>query len=269
MKAVIRWAINNSPAMNTLMVAVLAVGAASMVLMRREVFPEFELEIILVSCPYPGATPSEVEEGICQKIEEACRSISRIKKQTSVASEGGGSLVLELEADVKDVQKVLNEVRAEVDRVRPFFPELAEDPTVQQITFRSPAIRVGVIGPSDESPEAEWELREVAERVRNEVLQLPSVSQATMTNAKKYQIDVEISEETLRKYNLTLADVAQILRRENIELPGGYYLQTDSSGVVTEWLIDSNPDPDTNFNFTRSCSYSLDNDRQSDNPLAG
>ena len=68
MKAAIRWAIQNSPAMNTLMIALLAVGAASLFLMRREVFPEFDLEIVLISVPYPGASPSEVEEGICQKL---------------------------------------------------------------------------------------------------------------------------------------------------------------------------------------------------------
>jgi HAE1 family hydrophobic/amphiphilic exporter-1 len=69
MKSVIRWAVNNSPAMNTLMLGVLACGALSLTLMRREVFPEFDLEIVLVSVPYPGASPGDVEEGICQKIE--------------------------------------------------------------------------------------------------------------------------------------------------------------------------------------------------------
>ena len=76
--------------MNTLVVAILIVGAMSFAGMRREVFPEFELEIILVNVPYPGATPEEVEEGICQKVEEACRSVSGIKKLTSVAQEGAG-----------------------------------------------------------------------------------------------------------------------------------------------------------------------------------
>ena len=144
MKSIIRWAVHNTPAMNTLMVAVLLVGAFSLVSMRREVFPEFELEIILVSVPYPGASPSEVEEGICQKIEEAVRSIDGIKKQTAIAAEGAGSMVLELDSDVKDVQKILNEVRSEIDRI-PSFPERAEDPEVKQITMREAVINVGVI----------------------------------------------------------------------------------------------------------------------------
>ena len=75
MKSIVGWAIRNSPGMNTLMVGVLLVGAASLFLMRREVFPEFELDIVLVRVPYPGASPEEVEEGICLKIEEATAKI--------------------------------------------------------------------------------------------------------------------------------------------------------------------------------------------------
>ena len=155
---VIRWAIRNSPAMNILMLTVLLVGAASMFLMRREMFPEFELEVILVTVPYPGASPAEVEDGICQKLEEAVRSIDGIQNQTSIAREGAGFLVLELNKDVPNVQKTLNEVRSEVDRI-PSFPELAEDPEVKQITLRQTAIRVGVLGPPGQTAEAELSLR--------------------------------------------------------------------------------------------------------------
>ena len=220
MKSLIEWSIRNTPAMNTLMVSAIVVGALCLMQMRREVFPEFDLEIILVSVPYPGASPDEVEEGICQKIEEAVRSIEGIKYQTSIAQEGAGFVVLELEASVKDVQKVLNEVRSEVDRI-PSFPLLAEERQVKQITMRQPVITVGVIGPDDSSPQAELRLRSVAEQVRDDLLQQPAVSQATLVGARDFQIDVEIPEQTLRKYGLTLKQVADIIRRENVELPGG------------------------------------------------
>ena len=230
MKAAIRWAIQNSPAMNTLMVAVMFIGAVSMFLMRREVFPEFDLEIVLISVPYPGASPSEVEEGICQKLEEAVRSINGIKKQTAIAQEGGGHLVLELENNVTNVPKILADIRSEVDRI-PSFPELAEDPEVQQITLRQVAIRVGLLGPDVKTPEAELALREVAERVRTELLLLPSVSQANLIGVRDFQVDVEIPEDKLRKYGLTLQQVGQIIRRENIEIPGGS-MKTDSQEVL-------------------------------------
>jgi multidrug efflux pump subunit AcrB len=230
MRQLVSWAVRNSPALNTLMVGVLLAGLASLWAMRREVFPEFDLEIILVTVPYPGASPAEVEEGICQKIEEAVRSIAGIKKQTAVAQEGAGFLVLELESDVRDAQRILNEVRSEIDRI-PSFPELIEEPQVTQITLRYPVIRIGVIGPQADGMESELQLREVAEQVRYDILRLPSVSQATILGAKEYQIDIEMSEDTLREYGLTLQHVAEIVRRENVELPGGR-MKSESQEVL-------------------------------------
>ena len=220
MRRAVAWAITNSPGMNVLMLALMLIGALCLGGMRREVFPAFELEIVLVSVPYPGATPRDSEEAVCQKIEEAIRSIDGIKKVTSVAQEGSGFVLAELRSDVRDVQKVMNEIDREVARI-PSFPELTEDPIIQQITFRDAAIRIGIVGPDDRSRDAELRLRDVAERVRDDVLMLPTVSSASVMGSRPYQIDVEISESTLRSYGLSLEGVAAIIRSRNIELPGG------------------------------------------------
>ena len=222
MRTIVSWTVRNMPAMNTLVIALLLVGGMAFASMRREVFPEFDLEIVLVTVPYPGATPDEVEEGICQKIEEACRSVAGIKKITSVAQEGMGYCVFELQDSIKDVQKTLGEIRSEVERI-PSMPELAEDPKVEQVTLRTPAIKVGILAPDAGEGEevSELELRDVAELVRDDLLALPAVSAANLQGAKDYQIDIEISEKTLRKYGLSLQKVAEIVRRENLELPGG------------------------------------------------
>ena len=232
MRSVVSWTIRNMPAMNSLMVAVLLVGMMAFASMRREVFPEFDLEIVLVTVPYPGATPEEVEEGICQKIEEACRSVEGIKKTTSVAQEGVGFCVFELRESVPDVQKTLSEIRSEVDRI-PSFPELAEDPKVEQVTLRTPAIKVGVLAPDPAvaGPVSEEALRDVAEEVRDELLGLPAVSAANLQGARDYEIDIEISEGTLRKYGLSLRGVADIVRRENLELPGGV-IRSESGEIL-------------------------------------
>ncbi|MFM8953071.1 MAG: efflux RND transporter permease subunit [Planctomycetaceae bacterium] len=222
MRTIVSWTVRNMPAMNTLVISIILVGALAFASMRREVFPEFDLEIVLVTVPYPGATPDEVEEGICQKIEEACRSVAGIKKITSVAQEGMGFCVFELQDSIKDVQKTLGEIRSEVERI-PSMPELAEDPKVEQVTLRTPAIKVGILAPAagDGEEVSELELRDVAELVRDDLLALPAVSAANLQGAKDYQIDIEISEKTLRKYGLSLQKVAEIVRRENLELPGG------------------------------------------------
>ena len=107
MKSLIAWTVRNTPAMNVLVVSVMVVGWISFSSMRREVFPEFDLEMALVTVSYPGATPEEVEEGICQKVEEACRSVVGIKKITSVAREGLGFCVFEMADDVDDPQRVV------------------------------------------------------------------------------------------------------------------------------------------------------------------
>jgi multidrug efflux pump subunit AcrB len=220
MRNAVRWAIQNAPAVNTLLLSVILLGVLSLTMLRREDFPRFELEIILVTVPYPGASPEEVESGICQKVEEAVRAIDGLKKVTSVATEGSGSVILEVKTTVPSVQKVLNEVESEVGRI-PSFPELAEQPEIRQLTLRNPAIFLGVVGVDDESPEAEWRLRDVVEQVRDDLLLIPQISVAEIQGARDYQIDVEISKSTLREYGLTLADVAGRIRQENLELPGG------------------------------------------------
>ena len=247
MKRLIEWAINNSPAMNVMMIASLIVGISCLAMLRREFFPNFDLEIISVAVPYPGASPEQVEEGICQKLEERLQTVDGIKKITSVAREGSGFVVIELKAEVKDVQKVMGDVKTQVDAAKQFLPRFTEDPDVQQVSIPQPAITIGLIGPSIEGePDLDYQndLRIVAEEIRAELLQLPppnptggvlsqivgrfrnaglskAISSAEIMSGKSYQIDVEIPEETLRAYGLTLQQVAQIIREENAESPGG------------------------------------------------
>ena len=255
MKSVIAWAIRNSPAMNTLLIASMLVGAVSFVVMRREVFPNFALEILLVSVPFPGATPDEVEEGICQKIESVVSGVEGVKKMTSVARESYGYLILELNSNVKDVQKVLNDVRSQVDQIAS-FPPRAEDPAVKQIVFRAPAITIGVLGPKlnpgVDPLAAEKRLRELAEEVRAEVLELRAVppkgiarrllsglfqprgtaiSAADIVAERPYEIAVEVPEDRLRQYGVSIDGLAQLLRLQNVEMPGGK-METASQEVL-------------------------------------
>lgn len=244
MKSVIRWAIKNSPAMNTLLIVSMIIGACSMVVMRREVFPNFALEIVLVSVPFPGATPEETEIGICQKIESAVANLDGVKKMTSVGMESFGYVILELNNNVADVQKVLNDVRSAIDQISTFPPN-AEDPEVKQIIFRAPAISLGILAPqrAQKSTLAQKkELRDIAERVRADLLEQravpssnpfrkmlsflyqpkgPAISSAEIVAAQPYEISVEVSEDNLRKYGLSLDQIAQIIRQQNSDMPGG------------------------------------------------
>ncbi len=230
MRSLVRWAVDNAPGVNVMVAFTLITGLVSFFWLRREVFPEFELEVVMVQVPYPGASPADAEKGVCQPVEEAVRALDNIKRIVSIAREGGGYVLVELDSNVRDVQKIVTEIRSRVDRITN-FPELAEDPQVEQITFREAAIRVAVIGPRSSDPNSEMKLREVTEQIRDDLLELGEVTQANIQGAKPFQIDVEVSEDTLRKHGLTLTSVAQILRRENIEMPGGQ-LRSDGQEIL-------------------------------------
>ena len=220
MKNLFRWIISNTPAMNIVMIVVLGVGTYAALSLQRESFPNFDVETIMVQVPYPGATPEEVENGICQKIEEYLQSIEGVKKMTSSASEGMGMVTLELLNSVKNVDRTLNEVREAVDRI-PSFPELAEDPVVQRAKMQETIFSIGLIGPEGSSVENTLALRELAEDLRQELIQLPRISMVNLVGTKDYQIDIEISENTLRAYRTSLDAIAKTVRAENCQTPGG------------------------------------------------
>lgn len=260
MKSVIHWAIRNSPAMNMFLITALVIGAVSLVIMRREVFPEFELEIVVVSAVYPGATPEETEEAICEKIEAAIAGVDGVKKYTSIARENSGNVLIELNANVKNVQKVMDDLRAQVDQIQS-FPASVEKPEVRQIVFKAPAISIGILGPDDDQLDPltrETQLREIAEGIRVDLLQLEAakpknflrklfhpliapagrnaISTANIVAAKDYQIDVEVPEEQLRNYGLSISQIANAIRQQNSESPGG---KMETAGQ--EMLLRGNP----------------------------
>jgi hydrophobic/amphiphilic exporter-1 (mainly G- bacteria), HAE1 family len=220
MRSLVRGSIGNAPALNVIMVAVIFVGYVCVQSMHRDTFPDFDLDVVMISVPYPGAAPEEVEEGICQKIEEAIRSVEGVKKVTSTAAEGMGSVNVELLSGVTNADRVLNDIRSAVDRI-PSFPEMAEDPEIRLAEMREPAIRVGVVGPDRQDGQSALDLREVAENVREDLLLLPEVSQVDLAGGRDYQIDIEVDEDTLRSYGVSLRQLGEVVRRENHELPGG------------------------------------------------
>ncbi len=232
MKFLIAWAVKNWQAMNVVMLGVLVLGAFSLFQLRRDFWPDFELYVLNVSVVYPGASPDEIEVGVLEKIEESIRTVDGIEEVTSSAREGAGSVTLELDPDStqEDAQRVLTEVTTLIGQISS-FPELAEKPDIRIQTNFVTAIRVAVMGPAGSGAgggrseaamaESALALRRVAEQVRTEVLALPSVSVADLVGTPDYQIDIEIPEETLRKYNLSLKSVADIVRDNNVELPGG------------------------------------------------
>ncbi|MCK4727880.1 MAG: efflux RND transporter permease subunit, partial [Desulfobacterales bacterium] len=216
MKPIARWSTNNRVTINLLMIFVILAGLLSLTRMRREMFPQFSLDFIHITVIYPGASPEEIEEGICIKIEEQIKGIEGVSKIISTASEGRGSVLAELDVDSDDeVQDILDKVKTEVDRIDT-FPEDAEKPIVIELVMREPVISVAVYGDVSER-----RLRQVAEKIRDDLTDVEAISQADLLGVRDYEISIEVSEENLRRYGLTFDGVAKAVRTASLDLPGG------------------------------------------------
>jgi multidrug efflux pump subunit AcrB len=214
MNSLIAWFAKNRVAANLLMVLIIVGGLFSVFSIKKELFPETEMEIITVSVLYPGASPEDVEESVCVRIEEKVQDIAGIKQITSTSSENIGTVVIELEKGY-DVSEKLDEVKMRVDAITTFPPNV-EKPVIQQLELKRQVINVAIWGIADEKT-----VGKLGECIRDEIAALPGITQVTLTGVRPYEISVEVSEQALRKYSLTFDHVANALRRSSLDLPGG------------------------------------------------
>ncbi len=223
-KGAIAWMANNPVASNLMMFIILIGGLFAGLNIKQEVFPAFDLDMVAVTCVYPGASPTEVEQGILLAVEEAVRSADGVKKVSSTASEGMGSVIVEMNLGVNP-DKVLSDIKNSVDRITT-FPVDMEKPTVALLT---PSISVVSLAISGDEPHAV--LHGVAEKVRADFLRDKNISQVEVSGVKNLEIRVEISRETLESYGITLGQVAQQIKAYSVELPGGS-VETKSGTVL-------------------------------------
>ena len=214
MRGIIYWFARNGVVANLLLVVIAAAGLLSVGNLKQEVFPEFSLDAVSVIAEYRGAAPEEVEEAICVRVEEAIQDLEGIKKITSRATEGRGSVTIEVHAEY-DVREVLTDVKTKVDAIDT-FPQDVEKPVISELSAHYQVINVAIAGNAELAM-----LKRLGERVRDELIALPEISQAELFNAPPYEISIEVSEEALRRWGLTFDDIANAVRRYSVDLPGG------------------------------------------------
>jgi len=214
MKALGKWSVEHRVTVNLLMIFVIFAGIMIVQNMRREEVPQFSLDFININVSYPGATPKEVEEGICLKIEEQLKGVEGIKNIHSTALESNGNVFLELEKGV-DVREKLDDVKTEIDLIDS-FPQEAEDPVVIEIKENKPAITVSVYGDVDEKI-----LKEAANKIKNDLVNIEGISLAQLIGTKDYEISIELSEQSMRRFNLSFDQVVRAIKSSSIDLPGG------------------------------------------------
>ena len=214
MKPVIAWFAGNHVAANLLMGLIILAGVVSIIQIPRKSFPDVEVPIIDITVPYLGAAPEEVEEGVCRRMEEELEGIESIKQIRSAANEGMCGVALELFDDA-DEMKALDDVKNRLDAIDT-FPEDTEKPVIALATMIRTVMDLTITGPDDERT-----LKELAHRIRDDIVRLPGVTQASVENARDYEISIEVSERSLRRNNLTFDEVAQAVRTGSLDLPGG------------------------------------------------
>ncbi|MGM0427184.1 MAG: efflux RND transporter permease subunit [Thermodesulfobacteriota bacterium] len=214
MRGIVAWFAGNHVAANLLMIFLLAAGIFTGLTMKLEVFPEYTLDRISITVEYPGASPAEVEEAMVQQIEESVAGLAGIKRIDSTAREGSGTIIIEVMKGW-NLQTLLDEVKAEVDRIRT-FPEEAEKPVVREMTRRTQVISAALYGDVAEST-----LKRLAEDFKDDITNLPGITYAELFGIREAEIHIEISEDTLKRYGLTLGQVAQAVRETSLDLPAG------------------------------------------------
>ncbi len=213
-QGLINWFANNHVAANLMMIIIILSGLYSVATITKKAMPDFDLPIIQISMAYPGATPADVEKGIVILIEEAVEDVDGITTVRSVAREGSGSVTLEV-AESYDINEVLNDVKTRVDGIIN-FPVDAEPASVSRSIIRSDALRIEVYG--DINPVSQ---KELAQQIRDELLELDNVTSVRLAGDRPYEIGIEVSENTLLKYGLSLDQIAQRIRMSSLDLPAG------------------------------------------------
>ena len=214
----------NSVAANLLMLTLLIGGVFTGLQIKQEVFPSFTQNRVKITVSYPGASPEEVERGIILAVERNVQSLDGLEDINSTASEGMATVVIDV-MDGTDLQQFLSDVKSGVDTIAT-LPEDAEEPRVVIPTRRREVISYVLFGDQSEAV-----LRATADEIQDLLLQHPNITQVELGGIRNHEISVEVSQETLRRYRLTLAQIASRIGSAAIDLPGGS-IKTDGGEIL-------------------------------------
>ncbi len=214
MNAWIAWFAQNHVAATLLMVVIVATGLLTATTVRQEFFPEVALDIVMVTVPFPGAAPEDIERGILQVIEQEIEGVDGIKEYISIASEDVGVVSVEIDP-LADRRRVIDDVKSRVEAIDT-FPEDAERPIVQELIVRILVLNVALYGEVEEQA-----LKELGEEVRESLIERDEISVVELTSVRPYEIAVEVDETILERHGLTFDFVVSRLREHSLDLPGG------------------------------------------------
>ncbi len=214
MKGSIGWMANNPVAANLLMVILIIGGLMVASLVRREVFPYFEITEVTVEISVDGSTPEVMEKSVAQAVEEAVQGLDGVEETTAQITSGTATIIIEGSDEVNG-NILLQDVKAAVDRITT-FPEEADAPIVSLKSSRREAIQLMLAGDVDLRSLRYW-----ADIIKEDLIQDPAISQVELTGIRDHEVWVEVTQDTLRRYSLTMEDVANAIGTGAIQQGGG------------------------------------------------
>ncbi len=223
-KGAIAWMAGNSVAANLIMLMCLIGGIISAFTIKKEVFPEFTTDTVTISVNYPGASPEEIEKGVVLPVEEQISGINGIDKISSTSMEGSGMIQVDLLVN-QDNYRIYQEIQTEVNKITT-FPEGTEKPQVTLSFPKRGVITLVIYGDYDKKT-----VFNSAEELRDALLSDSHITQVELTGSDSPEISVEISKETLRRYGVSIQDIADKIKATSVEVPGGE-IKTDKGNIL-------------------------------------
>ncbi|MDG1433095.1 MAG: efflux RND transporter permease subunit [Saprospiraceae bacterium] len=226
MKNFLSFFIKYPVAVNVIMFSVAIFGYLGLQETKSSFFPLDDSKLIFINIVYPGASPTEIEEGVVLKIEDNLRGLVDIDRVTSTSQENTATISVEIEEGA-DIDIVLANVKNAVDRV-PSFPVDMEPPVISKQENINPAITFTISGGGVPLKT----LKDAARKVEDDIRTIPNISQVALSGFPDEEIEIAVRENDLRAFNLTFAEVAAAVRNSNLITTGGN-IKTDTE----EYLI--------------------------------
>jgi len=214
MQNLIAWWVRNPVAANLLMLGILISGWLGLSNIEKEAFPSVSPYQVQIDVVWPGASPQEIEQQVVQRIEDALESVSNVARLRAEARESLASVSVETYPTI-DLNGFLNDVKNAVDGITS-FPRDIENPRVRRMEWRQEMIRVALVGDIGERT-----LTRLAQDLREDFASQPYISKVELFGARKEEVTIELSEQALRRYDLTFAEVANAIRATSINLSSG------------------------------------------------
>ncbi|GAA3928008.1 efflux RND transporter permease subunit [Litoribacillus peritrichatus] len=214
-------------AANLIMLMLMALGITALPNIKRETFPDSRPVKVETRVIWPGASPVDVEESICQRLEEAVAGVAYLKEKQCEAIEGLGRLIVEMD-DKGDENRFINDIKTEVDAIDD-FPDQAEQPIVSQFNRFDDVVSIAVTAETYQT-----HLKSYAEDLKHRLQRLNGVADVEMQGFSERQLRVELSVPLVRQYNLSLTDISTAVERQNVKMPLGQ-IETDDKTLLIRY----------------------------------